>query len=128
MGIVYRAFDPMIHRDVAIKVVKLPDDASATQRDQYRRRILREIRSVGRLAHPGIVIVHHSGEDHGFPYIVMELIEGQTLKTLLPAAPLNGAVVAPLMNQISAALDYAHGQRVVHRDIKPGNIMVRPDG
>jgi serine/threonine protein kinase len=128
MGIVFRAFDPMIHRNVAIKVVKLPDDASSAQRDQYRERILREIRSVGRLSHSGIVIVHHSGEDQGFPYIVMEFVEGQSLEKLLEYAPLDKTVALPLLKQISAALDYAHSQGVIHRDVKPANIMVRADG
>src|SRR5438105_13739609 len=81
-GIVVRAFDSKMHREVAIKVVKLPDDASPTEREEYRQRILREIRSAGRLSHPGIVVVHHSGEDQAFPYIVMEFLEGQTLDKL----------------------------------------------
>src|SRR5438105_4285625 len=109
MGIVFRAFDPLIHRDVAIKVVKLPDDSSPTESEHYRERILREIRSVGRLSHPGIVVVHHSGEDKGFPYIVMELVEGQTLDVIEPG-PLDRTVALPLIHQISAALDYAHGR------------------
>jgi eukaryotic-like serine/threonine-protein kinase len=127
MGIVYRAFDPMIHRHVAIKVVRLPEDIGSTQREHYRQRILREIRSVGRLSHPGIVIIYHSGEDQGFPYIAMEFVEGQTLEELLASAPFQKTVALPLIHQISAGLDYAHGQGVIHRDIKPANIMVRAD-
>ena len=80
MGIVFRAFDPMIHRHVAIKAVRLPEDVSSAQREHYRKRILREIRSVGRLDHRGIVTIYHSGEDQGLPYIAMEFVEGKTLE------------------------------------------------
>lgn len=127
MAIVFRAFDPMIQRTVAIKVVRLPDHASPTDKEQYRQRILREIRSVGRLSHAGIVVIHHSAEDQGFPYIVMEFLEGQILDKLIDSGPLDKPAALPLIKQISEALDYAHQQGVIHRDIKPANIMVRAD-
>ena len=127
MGIVYKARDPVIERDVAVKVLRA--DFPPEEHPVVRERFLREARSAGRLNHPAIVIIHDVGETDGTAYIAMELVQGESLKSALalPARlPLD--VVAELAAQIAEALDYAQRHEVVHRDVKPANIMVTPPG
>lgn len=121
MASVYRAHDPQIERDIAIKFLH----ASLAEDEECHARFLREARAAGALSHPNIVIVHDVGEIEGRPYMAMELIEGTSLADLLEKhkqAPIRDTVVVGL--QLARALDYAHARGVVHRDIKPGNIMV----
>jgi serine/threonine-protein kinase len=130
MGVVYRAQDPAIGRIVAIKTIQLDrfgDDAGAAT---LRERFLREARSAGSLSHPGIVTVHQLGEHEGRPYIVMEYVDGGSLDRYMPGAPNPArpdAILRGLIT-IASALDYAHGQNLIHRDIKPGNILVSKNG
>jgi serine/threonine-protein kinase len=127
MGVVYRAFDPKLMREVAIKVIRT-DGAGTLDSDQLRQRIELEAKAAGMLHHPGIVAIHDVGESAGQIYLVMELIEGKPLDQLLEAGALPIPKALAILRQIAAALDYAHGRKIVHRDIKPANIIVQADG
>jgi eukaryotic-like serine/threonine-protein kinase len=123
MATVYRAQDPSIGRDVAIKFLH----ASLSEDDECRMRFLREARAAGALSHPNIVVVHDVGEIDHRPYMAMELVEGAPLSDILektPVMPIRDTVFIGL--QLARALDYAHAKGIVHRDIKPGNIMLMP--
>jgi HAMP domain-containing protein len=125
MASVYRAHDPSIHRDVAIKFLH----PSLSEDPDCRMRFLREARAAGGLSHPNIVVVHDVGEIENRPYMAMELIDGAPLSDKLDAVkrlPIRDVVVIGL--QLARALEYAHGRGIVHRDIKPGNIMLLGDG
>lgn len=125
MGVVYRAADPSIGREVALKTVRLDVDG----RDKLRERLFREARSAGVLSHPGIVTIYDMGDEDGLAYIAMALVRGPSLEALLCSpAPLSGARFFAILRQTAIALDYAHSRGVVHRDIKPGNIMTDEDG
>jgi serine/threonine protein kinase len=125
MGVVYKARDPLIGRMVALKTV-MPGLLS----DQdLLKRFYREAQSAGRLQHPNIVIIHDLGESDGLPYIAMELVEGESLQKIIArkvALPL--ATKLTILVQICRALGYAHQHGIVHRDVKPANILVKPDG
>lgn len=127
MGVVYRANDPAIGRDVAIKTVHL--DAAGEAREKLRERLFREARSAGVLSHPNIVTIYDMGEEDGLAYIAMGLVRGPSLEALLhsPTA-MTGSRMLSILRQTAVALDYAHSRGVVHRDIKPGNIMTDEDG
>jgi tetratricopeptide (TPR) repeat protein len=123
MGDVYRAHDPLLGRDVAVKVVSEPDSADQGQ----IRRFTREAQAASALNHPNIVTVFDVGHCDAGPFIVMELIEGETLRARLRA----GADLRALLQigqQVARALAVAHAAGIVHRDIKPENVMVRADG
>jgi serine/threonine protein kinase len=127
MGVVYRARDPQIGRTVAIKTLRpdlgLPGDAFA----ELKKRFYQEATAAGRLSHPNIVAIHDVLDVDGVPYIVMECLEGRTLADLIAAeGRLDPARAVRLFVQVCEALDYAHARGVVHRDIKPGNIVVTP--
>jgi hypothetical protein len=127
MGAVYRAVDPLIEREVAIKT--LLQDLPAEILDEVRERFLREARSAGRLNHPNIVTIFDVGQDAGVAYIAMELLEGRSLQQMLRAQPKQPfGVAADIAAQVADALDHAQQYRIVHRDIKPGNIMVATSG
>ena len=125
MGVVYRAADPSIGREVALKTVRLDVEG----RDKLRERLFREARSAGVLSHPGIVTIYDMGDEDGLAYIAMALVRGPSLEALLSAPePMSGARFFSILRQTAIALDYAHSRGVVHRDIKPGNIMTDEDG
>ena len=120
MATVFKAHDPGIGRDVAIKFLH----ASLCEEPEYRARFLSEARAAGGLSHPNIVTVHDVGEIDGRPYMAMELLDGQTLSEVIAGGvelPVRDVVVMGV--QLARALDYAHSRGIVHRDIKPGNIM-----
>jgi len=129
MGVVYRARDTEIGRVVALKVI-LTANASPQDIQKYKQRFKREAQAAGRLSHPGIVTIHDIAEDEtGQPYIVMEFVEGRPLNLLLgPTARLPLELLLDIGIQVAQALDFAHRNGVVHRDIKPPNILVTPDG
>jgi tetratricopeptide (TPR) repeat protein/predicted Ser/Thr protein kinase len=118
MGEVYRARDTRLRRDVAIKV--LPDDLPADALD----RLHREARAASALAHPNICAVFDLGEADGRSYLVMELVDGVTLREYAAGKPVDAADAIAIGVQIADALDAAHAKGIVHRDIKPGNVMV----
>jgi hypothetical protein len=123
MGAVYRAVDPLIERDVAIKTLlpTLPEEIMA----EVRERFLREARSAGRLNHPNIVTIYDVGEHEGVAYIAMELLEGRSLQQILRGGErLPFATIADLVAQVADALDHAQRFSIVHRDVKPANIMI----
>jgi serine/threonine-protein kinase len=131
MGSVYLALDPLIGRQVAIKVISVRPDLAEEEAQQYRERFLREAQAAGALIHPNIVAVHDIGQDPATrqPYIVMEYMEGQDLKkVILSRAPLPAEEAVRIVLQIASALDYAHRRGIVHRDIKPANIMINERG
>ncbi|MCX7686312.1 MAG: protein kinase, partial [Acetobacteraceae bacterium] len=128
MGVVYDAWDRLIERRVAIKVVRRPggNDPDAIE---AHARFRREAQAAGRLQHPNIVAVYDYGEDETAAWIVMELVEGGSLKKRLDAKerfPI--AEIVRVMTQVLEALDYSHKRGVVHRDIKPANVMLGEGG
>ncbi|MFH9609992.1 protein kinase [Streptomyces sp. NPDC017448] len=134
MGMVWRARDEALHRDVALKEVRPPDPALAEYDPEgartLRARVLREARALARVDHPNVVTVHHivdPGED-GYPWIVMELVAGASLHDRLAAGPMEPAEAADMGRGILSALRAAHACGIQHRDVKPANVLLRPDG
>ncbi len=127
-GVVYLARDPLIDRDVAIKVVRRDPEASS---EISHQRFLHEARAAGRLSHANIVTIFDVAEDHenGEDFITMEYVEGDTLKHLLShSTRFNVQEAAELTATLASALDHAHHHGVVHRDIKPANIILTTEG
>ena len=123
MGMVYQAHDPQIDRMVALKVLR--EDRLTTE--DYVQRFLKEATAIGRLSHPGIVTVYDVGQDHGTIYIAMEFLEGQSLDQVLKGGSLTIEDIVTIGIQVSNALEYAHKKGIVHRDIKPPNIIYTPE-
>jgi eukaryotic-like serine/threonine-protein kinase len=129
MGIVWLAEDRMIGRRVAIKELHLPDGVPEDERQVLQERVLREARTAGRLNDPGVVTVYDVLQESGGTYIVMELIQAPTLSAIVrERGALPQEAVARLAEQVLSALETAHAAGVVHRDVKPSNIMVLPNG
>jgi serine/threonine-protein kinase len=125
MGVVYRAVDRQIGREVAIKTLT---QGVAGDREMLAR-FYEEGRKTGRLNHPHIVTVYDLGEDNGIPYIVMERVEGDPLdKIIVRDVPLSMMDRLRIVEETCSALGYAHSNNVIHRDVKPANIFVQPDG
>jgi serine/threonine-protein kinase len=129
MGVVYRALDPAINRPVAIKTIKLAEFSDQVEREHLRERLVREAQSAGILSHPNIVTVYDVGEEGDVTYIAMEFVNGSSLeKLLLAPQPPDSQRVLTILQQTAAALDFAHKKGIVHRDVKPANIMLDEDG
>jgi len=126
-GVVYLAHDPRVGRRIALKTFNLPEDLPGERRKEFRERFLREAQAAGILAHPAIVTIHDAGEDEtGVPFIAMELVDGGSLQELLRAeGRLAPRRVTRMGVELAGALDAAHRSGVVHRDVKPANILIR---
>ena len=128
MGEVYRAYDPVIDRPVAIKVVRT-ELAAGSGSEQWLQRFRREARAAGRRFHPNIVAILDFGEDDGMPFLAMEYVDGRSLDTILKiSGPLDPARSVAIITQVLSALGFAHQNGIVHRDVKPSNIMVLESG
>jgi serine/threonine protein kinase len=123
-GTVYRALDPKLGRDVAIKVLQ----PGLLQDADVRERFLREARTAAMLRHPHIVPVYDAGQDGDCLYIATAFIEGQTLARRISEKPLQPAAAAKIVRRLAEALHYAHSEGIIHRDIKPANAMIDPRG
>ncbi|KJK58012.1 serine/threonine-protein kinase [Saccharothrix sp. ST-888] len=133
MGLVWRARDNALQREVVVKEVRPPDPAMAAadpaQARQLRERVLREARALARLQHPNVVVIHHIVDtpDHPHPWLVMELVAGGSLADRLAKGPLGVAEAARIGRGVLSALRAAHAGGIQHRDVKPGNVLLRPD-
>ncbi|PZG04131.1 serine/threonine protein kinase [Nonomuraea aridisoli] len=132
MGLVWRAWDVALHREVALKEVRPPypsmdghDGARA-----LRARVLREARALARLNHPHVATIHHIVDpgEHGYPWIVMELVTGGSLQDRIQRGPMPPADAARLGREVLSALRAAHAVGIQHRDVKPANVLLREDG
>ena len=127
MGVVYRGFDPLIGRTVALKTLSI--DTADPQAREFRDRLYREAAAAGALSHPNIVTIFDIIEDGGVTAVAMEYIEGRSLSAIIAErAPLPIDLAVEILDQICSALDYAGGQGIVHRDVKPANILVTSAG
>ncbi|HET7295161.1 MAG TPA: protein kinase [Vicinamibacteria bacterium] len=125
MGEVYRAHDPVLNREVAIKTIS----ANLSADSDLRKRFHREAQAAARLNHPNIITVFDYGEEQGIIYMAMELLEGADLKDLITQKLLTTIEdKLDVMEQVADGLAFAHGREIIHRDLKPGNIHVQPNG
>lgn len=128
MAVVWRGYDPSLDREVALKEPRLPEGLDPAARAEYNSRFIREARAAARLNHPNIVTVHTADVHEGRAVIVMEIIAGETLGTLLQRGPLASPAALWILGQLLEAVGYAHSMGIVHRDIKPDNVFLTPDG
>jgi len=125
MSTVYRAFDEVLERSVAIKVMHASIAEDGIQLERFRR----EARTAAKMQHPHVVTVIDAGEDEGHPFIVLEYVEGETLKDRIRrCGPLPVAEAVAYAIEIGRALQAAHAERLVHRDVKPQNVLIDPEG
>ncbi|MFE3447896.1 protein kinase [Nonomuraea sp. NPDC059194] len=129
MGTVWHAHDEVLGRDVAVKEVVPPPDLTGPEREIFTVRTLREARAAGRVAHPGVATVFDVVEEGGHPWIVMELVRSRTLGAMVrELGPLEPARVAAIGVELLGALRAAHAAGVLHRDVKPDNVLLAEDG
>ena len=125
MGQVFLGYDAMLERQVAIKVLA----PHLVWETGFVERFLREARAAARLKHSSIVTIYDVGQEGNNYYIVMEYLEGPTLAQLIgQRGPQSSKIALPILGQLAGALDYAHSCGLVHRDVKPGNVIVSPSG
>src|SRR5713101_5696 len=128
MGEVYRAYDPVIDRLVAIKVLR-PELIAGSGSEQWLQRFRREARAAGRRFHPNIVAIWDFGDDNGTPFLAMEFVDGRSLADLIKSSgPFEPSRSVGIIAQVLSALGFAHENGIVHRDVKPSNIMVLQNG
>ena len=125
MGAVYKAFDPLIKRTLAIKTIRLDIPRQSPQYKSFIERFYHEARISGTLSHPNIVTLFDIGEEGGVPFLAMEFVEGETISSILERGyRFPPEKVISLISQIASAVDYAHSKGVIHRDIKPSNLIL----
>ncbi|MDZ4168527.1 MAG: protein kinase [Coriobacteriia bacterium] len=127
MAVVWRAYDPALDREVAIKEPVMPHGASERVVSEYQERFVREAKAVARLKHSGIVTVHAAGVFDGRPGMVMELVEGEVLTDLIRRTRVSPDLGVRIIDELLDAVGYAHSRGVIHRDLKPDNIFVTPE-
>ena len=127
MGVVYRGVDTLIGRAVAVKTVLL-DESVRGRAGELNERLIREVKAAGTLQHPNIITIYDVGIENGAPYIVMELIQGRGLDKVLEERIPPVEESLRILRDTARALDFAHARGVIHRDIKPGNILIAADG
>lgn len=128
MGTVWQAHDEVLTREVAVKEVALPPGLSQTEREVLYTRTFREARASARLSHPGVVTVHDVIEEEGRPWLVMELVPARSLQQLIDeGGPLSPRRVAEIGRQTLDALRHAHRNGILHRDVKPANVLITRD-
>ncbi len=129
MGIVYKAKDPDISREVAIKTIRFDLISEESEKEDLMKRFIREAQAAGKLQHPHIITVYDVGREEDLTYIVMQYIEGQSLQAKIAAhEEYSIGDIITMMNNLCSALDYAHENGVIHRDIKPANILIDEQG
>ncbi|MGW7679497.1 protein kinase domain-containing protein [Kribbella sp. NPDC054772] len=128
MGTVWKAFDTVLHREVAVKELRIPDGLNPEEQEKLRMRAVREARAAAGLDHPAIVTIHDVVDEAGSPWIVMRLLPGRTLdQAVRTNGPLNPRRAAELGVRLIEALTAAHANGVLHRDVKPQNVMLGGD-
>jgi serine/threonine-protein kinase len=128
MGVVYLAEDESLQRQVAVKTLLLPEEETSAQRRDLEARFIQEAKAAGGLNHPGIITIHDLGREGDWLYIAMELLQGTELKDRMVAGPMPLDEALDIAAQVALALSVAHARGVVHRDVKPGNIMLLAEG
>src|SRR3954468_17284233 len=125
MGVVYRATHLTLEREVALKVIA-PEFSTD---DEFRRRFRREFRATASIQHPSVIPIYHAGEHDGLLYVTMRYVDGTDLARLLVTkGPLDPPTAARVIAQVADALDAAHRAGIVHRDVKPANVLLESDG
>lgn len=129
MGTVWQGTDQLLGREVAVKEIRFPPEVGEREQDELRERTLREARATARLSHPNVVTTYDVVEEDGRPYIVMELLPTRSLSTVLREdGPLPPHRVAEIGLEMLSALEMSHEQGVLHRDVKPGNVLLTREG
>ncbi|MFV2030997.1 MAG: protein kinase [Gammaproteobacteria bacterium] len=129
MGAVYEAYDPFVQRTVAIKVAHSQEEMDTVVEQKVREAFFSEVYSAGRMHHPSVVGVYDAGQEDDYNYIVMEFVDGETLQEYVTGKnTLSYNQVVDVIYQCAKGLNYVHRQGVIHRDLKPGNIMLSSDG
>jgi serine/threonine-protein kinase len=131
MGVVYEAFDTVLGRTIALKAIQLAFPVAPHEREEFERRFFAEAQIAARLSHPNIVVVHDVGRDpeSGTLFIALEHLEGRPLSAIVtPGSPLPWREALRIVQRVAEALHHAHAQGVVHRDVKPANIVLLTSG
>lgn len=129
MGVVYEAYDPFVQRTVAIKIAHYQEDIPEKIKNQLRQAFFSEVYSAGKMRHPSVVSVYDAGQEGNMNYIVMEFVDGVTLQEYVSGGrTLTYSQIVDIIYQCAKGLDYVHRQGVIHRDLKPGNIMLSVEG
>ncbi len=129
MGTVWSAYDEFLHRQVAVKEMKVPPGIPASQADELRERTLREARAIAVLSHPNVIILHDVARENDQPFVVMELLPSRSLAHILrDHGPLSVEQAAAMGIAVASALEAAHAAGITHRDVKPGNVLIASDG
>ncbi|MEV6207266.1 protein kinase [Kitasatospora sp. NPDC051914] len=128
MGTVWRAHDPALERDVALKEMRSTGHDDPERAAQMRERALREAKALARINHPGAVTIYEVVDDQPYPWLVMEFVDGTPLDALLRGGALAPVQAARIGADVLSALRAAHATGILHRDVKPANVLIRPDG